>query len=214
MATTKAVETSRALFHRSQCVMHRLRWFTFLAAVVLGLAMVLTACDAEERSSAEYAQTEATSSSEQEGGEASETERRKIPSFEGVTLEGSSISDADWQGKVVVLNFWATWCAPCRIEIPRLIDLHEEMNDQPVRVVGISIDEEGEAVVRPYADEIGITYPLMVDPEQELAEKFGGHYAVPTTFVIDTNGEIRQRYMRVVEHDELVAAVEPLLDDA
>ena len=138
--------------------------------------------------------------------------RRTAPGFERLTLAGDTMRRADWEGRVVVLNFWATWCAPCRVEIPRLITLAETFDTADVLVVGVSIDEEGRAVVAPYAEEMGISYPLIVDPDHTMAEAYGGHYAVPTTFIIDQDGTMRQRFMRVVAHDELVAAIEPLLN--
>ncbi|NBB84736.1 MAG: redoxin domain-containing protein [Bacteroidetes bacterium] len=138
--------------------------------------------------------------------------RRTAPDFERPTLAGDTMRRADWEGRVVVLNFWATWCAPCRVEIPRLITLAEAFDAAEVLVVGVSIDEEGREVVAPYAEAMGIPYPLIVDPDHTMAEAYGGHYAVPTTFIIDQNGTMRQRFMRVVAHDELVAAIEPLLN--
>ena len=132
------------------------------------------------------------------------------PDFERTTLSGSAVRRADWEGRVVVLNFWATWCAPCREEIPRLIDLQREYSPDEVRVVGVSIDEEGASVVRPYAEEMDISYPLILDPERTLAEKYGGHYAVPTTFIIGPNGNIRQRYMRAVENKDVRPVIESL----
>jgi peroxiredoxin len=133
------------------------------------------------------------------------------PDFERTTLSGNAVRRADWEGRVVVLNFWATWCAPCREEIPHLIDLQREYSPEEVRVAGVSIDEEGASVVRPYAEEMDISYPLILDPERTLAEKYGGHYAVPTTFIIDPNGNIRQRYMRAVEKEDLRPVIESLL---
>lgn len=137
--------------------------------------------------------------------------RRTAPDFERTTLAGDTMRRSDWEGRVVVLNFWATWCAPCRIEIPRLMTLAEAYDAADVLVVGVSIDEEGRAVVARYAEALGIPYPLIVDPDHTMAEAYGGHYAVPTTFIIAPDGTLRQRFMRVVAHDELVAAIEPLL---
>jgi len=198
------------LFIPSLCLMSvRRSSLLLLLIVVVGLM----ACAADEPSSdgpASASDTEATTSTAEAQ---APTARRSIPSFEATTLGGDTMTNADWEGQVVVLNFWATWCAPCRIEIPRLIDLYNEMPASDVRVVGISIDEEGADVVVPYAEEMEIPYPLILDPDQSLAEAFGGHYAVPTTFIIDQEGTVRQRFMRVVAHDELVAAIEPLLKE-
>jgi peroxiredoxin len=133
------------------------------------------------------------------------------PSFARKTLAGDSIRLADWRGHVVIVNFWATWCAPCREEIPGLIQLHEALHEQGVRIVGISVDDEGASVVRPYAEDMGISYPLVLDPDMTVARAYGGHYALPTTFVLDREGQIRQRLMRAVTPQELRTFIEPLL---
>ena len=133
------------------------------------------------------------------------------PSFARPTLSGDSVRLSDWRGNVVVVNFWATWCAPCRDEIPGLITLHDAMHDEGVRIVGVSVDDEGASVVRPYAEAMQITYPLVLAPEIILSLAYGGHYALPTTFVVDREGHIRERLMRAVEPDALRSLIEPLL---
>ena len=135
---------------------------------------------------------------------------RSAPNVVGKTLEGERFDFSALNGQVVVLNFWATWCAPCRVEIPDLIALHEEWKEQGVRVVGVSVDRGGESVVRRFVDELGVTYPIVLDPEMEIARAYGGHYAFPTTFVIDREGRIRQRFMRVVGPDDLRPVLTPL----
>jgi thiol-disulfide isomerase/thioredoxin len=112
---------------------------------------------------------------------------------------------------VVILNFWATWCAPCRVEIPHLIALHEEWKAEGVRIVGVSVDRSDASVVRQFVEELGVPYPIVLDPEMDVARAYGGHYAFPTTFVIDREGRIHHRFMRAVGPADLRPAIAPLL---
>jgi len=193
------------------------RPFRQLALTALLVGLVAGGCT-ESESPADEGEAEEQTASEQVSGNASPDSTAQLPEplgpapdFERTTLSGDRVRRDDWTGRVVILNFWATWCAPCREEIPRLIDLQNEYSPDDVRVVGVSIDEEGESAVRPYAEKMDISYPILLDPDRSLAEAYDGHYAVPTTFVIDPEGRIRQRYMRVVTEEDLRPVIEALL---
>lgn len=128
------------------------------------------------------------------------------PDFELSTLDGDTFRLADYTGRVVVLNFWATWCAPCRVEIPDLIDMQTEFGADVVRFVGISVDHQGKDVVSSFVDEVGVNYPVVID-DRSVSEKYGGIYALPMTFVIDHEGTIRWRKAGLVRKDELEPAI-------
>lgn len=107
------------------------------------------------------------------------------------TIEDMEVKDftlSDHQGKIVVLNIWATWCPPCREEIPYFIELQDELRDD-VLFVGVSVDEEGWEVVEPFAQEFGINYPLVVD-DGTIVDKYGPYRGIPTTFFINCVGEV------------------------
>jgi thiol-disulfide isomerase/thioredoxin len=108
-------------------------------------------------------------------------------------LDGRALNSSDWLGRVVLLNFWATWCPPCRAEIPELIRLQEEYGDQ-LLVVGLSIDQDTPEAVRQFATEYQINYPVAMASE-ELQERFGGIFGLPTTFVLDTLGRVVQKHI-------------------
>jgi thiol-disulfide isomerase/thioredoxin len=109
------------------------------------------------------------------------------------TLDGETLSSSAFRGKVLLVNFWATWCPPCRAEIPDLVALQEKYRGR-VQVIGISEDEEGTEVVRRFAASHKINYPLvMVTPE--LRKAFPGIYALPTTFVVSPEGRIVQKHV-------------------
>jgi thiol-disulfide isomerase/thioredoxin len=112
------------------------------------------------------------------------------------TLDGQTMSTRDWQGKVTLVNFWATWCGPCREEIPDLIKLQERYRDQ-LLVVGISTDEGDPSLVQAFADEMEMNYPVVMATD-ELNRQFPGVFALPTSFVVDPQGRIVQTHVGLI----------------
>lgn len=135
------------------------------------------------------------------------------PDFRLETMEGGTFALSDHRGKVVVINFWATWCAPCLEEIPGFIRLQNEFRERGLQILGVSLDTEGFNVVRPFAELLGINYPLVVN-DGVVAETYRGHFVVPTTFVVDRRGEIRGRYIGIVTFSELEPLLEELLSES
>ncbi len=131
------------------------------------------------------------------------------PDFEMNVLGGETFRLADEIGRVVVVNFWATWCAPCRVEIPDLVEMQSELADDGVRFVGISVDHEGDDVISDFVEQVGINYPVIVD-DGSISETFGGVYALPTTFVIDRDGIIRHRKAGIESKETLMPLLQEL----
>jgi peroxiredoxin len=113
------------------------------------------------------------------------------PAFTLTDLDGKPVSLSDFRGKVVVLDFWATWCPPCRMEIPDFTDLQKEYGSQGVQIVGIALDEPDK--VQAFARQNGINYPVLLGSD-EISMKYGGIEGIPTTFIIDKSGEIVNRF--------------------
>ena len=135
---------------------------------------------------------------------------QQAPDFALPTLEGDTFRLSAQRGKVVVLNFWATWCSPCREEIPDFIKLQRELGAERVRFVGVALDEEGFDVVRPYADEMGINYPIVHD-DGAVAAKYGGVRVVPTTFLIGPEGKVHGYAPGMVTEEVLRPRLDTLL---
>lgn len=135
---------------------------------------------------------------------------RRAPDFEMKTLEGETFELAEHRGDVVVVNFWATWCAPCVQEIPVFIEMQRKFGDDGLQFVGVSLDKQGFEVVRPFAEKMQINYPLVVD-DGSLAKEFGGLQGVPTTYVVDTNGEIQHRIEGITTEQHLRSLVDGML---
>ena len=135
------------------------------------------------------------------------------PSFTLQDLNGNQISLSDFKDKVVVLDFWATWCPPCVKEIPHFIALYEQYKDQGFAMVGISVDREGVSVVKSFAGKHRINYPILMTDGQ-VDKAYGGITGIPTTFVIDRAGNIRQKYVGYQDKAVFEADIKALLAEA
>ena len=113
------------------------------------------------------------------------------PAWKLRDVEGREVSSDSFKGKVVVLDFWATWCPPCRAEIPGYVDLSKKYGDRLV-IVGVSLDEGGPKVVRDFVKKFGVTYPIVMG-DDAIQQAYGGMEAIPTTFLIDQEGRIRDK---------------------
>ena len=179
-----------------------------LALLLIGLALMPAACSSPETSSEAVAQT---SGGLPTPSALATTGLGEAPDFRLPTLAGDSLGLSDLQGQIVVVNFWATWCAPCIQEIPELNALHDELNTHGLTVLGISLDQEGAVIVRPFAERLDITYPILLD-EGTVAEAFGGVWGLPTTFVIDAEGQIMQRVIGLFPVAEMRPEFRTMLD--
>ena len=111
-------------------------------------------------------------------------------------LGGGNMSTGDWRGKVALVNFWATWCGPCREEIPHLIQLQERYPDH-LQVVGVSTDEGDPADVAAFADRMGVNYPIVMATD-DLYREFPGVFALPTSFIVDPDGKMVQTHVGLI----------------
>lgn len=128
-------------------------------------------------------------------------EPKMAPDIELATMDGGTINPAEREGELILVNFWATWCPPCRVEIPDLIELQDELGPEGLTVIGISVDREDADTVLSFAEEHEINYPLVHDPDNELDEHFGQVFGLPTTFVIGPDGTIDQRVVGIFPAD-------------
>ena len=134
------------------------------------------------------------------------------PSYAARTLDGDPISLEGLRGKVVLVNFWATWCPPCRIEMPGFQRVYEDRRDEGFVVLGISTDQADEGVVREFLAERGITFPVTV-ASGRVVRDFGGVQALPTSYLIDREGRIRQEVKGIFAEPALRMAVGHLLEE-
>ena len=120
--------------------------------------------------------------------------RTSAPDWQLNDLNGKTVKFSDFRGKVVILDFWATWCIPCRIEIPHFAELQKQYGDKGLNVIGVSLDEQGPEIVKKFVKRLGVNYPIVIGKEK-VVEAYGRIDALPTTFVIDRQGRIVSRHI-------------------
>jgi thiol-disulfide isomerase/thioredoxin len=137
-----------------------------------------------------------------------ERERRVTPEISLTALDGRVWSLEDRRGKVLVVNYWATWCPPCRAETPSLVNLATDLSPRGLEVVGISLDESPE-VIPPFVEAFKVPYPILVPPRgSPLTAEI---HSIPTTLLIDKQGRVAKRYEGAVSESALRKDVEQLL---
>lgn len=134
---------------------------------------------------------------------------RQAPDFSLTDLSGKKLVLSDYRGKVVVLDFWATWCDPCKQEIPHFIDMQKKYGPQGLQVIGVSMDDE-EPPVREFQQQFKMNYPVALGTP-ELADRYGGILGLPITFVIDRRGHIAARHIGATDVSVIEAEVNKLL---
>jgi cytochrome c biogenesis protein CcmG/thiol:disulfide interchange protein DsbE len=137
---------------------------------------------------------------------------RVAPDFALRDPDGRAVRLSDYRGKVVLLNFWATWCGPCAIEVPWFVEFERRHKDQGFAVLGISMDEDGWQVVRPYMSRVGINYRVLLGND-EVASLYGGVDSLPTTFLIDREGKVAKMHLGLVSKSRYEMELNELLGD-
>lgn len=132
------------------------------------------------------------------------------PNFELRDTKGQTVRLGDYKGKVVLLNFWATWCAPCRAEMPGLVKLQKEYQSKGLHVVGVTYPDYTHAAVRRAIGRLKLNYPILYGT-RDVAAKYDVGEVLPVTIVIDRDGKIRARILGILEADEFEQQVKPLL---
>ena len=132
------------------------------------------------------------------------------PPFSRLDLHHMPVNLATYRGKVVLLNFWATWCAPCRLEMPRFVAWQDRYGGNGFQALGVSIDDD-DSLVRPFVEKIKLNYPVVMG-DARLGEMYGGVLGVPVTFLIDRHGVIRARFEGEADLSAMESEIRHLLD--
>ncbi len=147
-----------------------------------------------------------------------ESQRKPAPEFALKDADGRLVRLSDLRGKVVLLDFWATWCAPCKIEIPWFIEMQKKYQQQGLEVVGVSLDEKGWEAVKPFLADAGVTYRVVIGNDA-LAQSYGkldpalnpDLDSLPTTFILDRQGRVAAFHEGLASKQDFIDDIEALL---
>jgi peroxiredoxin len=137
-------------------------------------------------------------------------DRKAAPDFVLKDVNGKPLKLSDYKGKVVLLNFWATWCGPCKIEIPWFKEFETNLKNRGFAVVGVAMDDEGWEVVKPYLEKQAVNYRVVMGNDQ-VSIQYGNVDSLPTTFLIDKEGKIASIHIGLVSKGDYAAEIEQLL---
>ena len=135
------------------------------------------------------------------------------PDFKVTLVNGEPFRLSDLEGKIVLINIWATWCPPCREETPELVSLYTEYKDKGLTVLGVSVDEQGKSVVLPFIRKFHVTYPIYIDKDKTVLNKYGPIMGIPTSYIIGKRGYIRYYALGPLTKKELEPRIQQLLKD-
>lgn len=136
----------------------------------------------------------------------------RMPSFALASVRNGEIVDSkSFSGKVLLLTFFATWCPPCAEEIPVLVKLQDDLGEAGFSVVGLSVDQQGPAIVASFVEKRGVNYPVLL-AEAETTSDFGGVYGIPVAFLVNKSGNVVKKYTGYVGHNVLEKDIRSLLN--
>jgi len=133
------------------------------------------------------------------------------PDFTLQSLDGKSVRLSDLRGKAVLLNFWATWCGPCKIEMPWFVELQKQYADQGLQIVGVAMDDSSKEDIAKFTKDMGVNYPVLIGKEA-VGDAYGGVPALPETFFIARDGRIIDRIIGLKGRAEIEDSIKKALD--
>lgn len=171
----------------------RKRYFSLVRLVSISLLLIgviILSCGKKEKPGDKVEEIKKTREGISEG--------EIAPGFTLKNLKGMEVNLKEFRGKVVLLNFWATWCPPCRIEIPSMVELYKKYKDRGLEIIGVNLDKLGKSEVEKFSHEHKINFPVLLNPSGDVASLYGV-VVLPTTVFLDRDGKIKGRISGAVD---------------
>ncbi|HUO26274.1 MAG TPA: TlpA disulfide reductase family protein [Candidatus Aquilonibacter sp.] len=147
----------------------------------------------------------------QKTGTANPLQTKMAPDFTLQSLDGRSMKLSDFRGKTVLLNFWATWCGPCKIEMPWFVELQKQYGSQGLQIVGVAMDDASKEDIAKFAKDMGVNYPILIGKES-VGDEYGGVPALPESFFIDRDGKVVDKIIGLEGKAEIESTIKKTLE--
>ncbi len=181
----------------------------FALIFALGALALTTACDKKEPDAVPTGDSGQPSSQP-----APQADSRTPPDFSLASVEtGKEVRLSALKGKVVLIDFWATWCGPCRMEIPHFVELQKQYS-KDLRIVGISLDQQGEMVVRPFMRQWKINYDIVIDTTGQVQSSYGGIRSIPTALLVGRDGQVKDVFVGYRPKEVFESAIQKALTES
>ncbi|WP_064093057.1 peroxiredoxin family protein [Rossellomorea aquimaris] len=190
--------------------MNKRNFALVIVALLIGIFLVNFVQGQQEKKAKEEAAELANESMDLSDAKNGLSKGDRAPDFKLTNLKGKDVSLSDYKGKKVILNFWATWCPPCKAEMPHMQKYYEknaEKENVEILAVNLTSQDEGERAVRQFVDGYKLTFPILLDEEGEIGEEYRA-FTIPTTYMIDTKGEIQHKIVGPMNEDMMKKMVE------
>jgi peroxiredoxin len=203
---------------RSRPARRLLRRWIYPAAVIITIAGVIWWIEARDNGGSvsstgeRYGPAEMPTALTFEGVNISAAEGDMAPDFLLQNMEGDEVRLTDFRGQPVVLNFWATWCLPCRKEMPQFVHAYDDYSEEGLVIIAVN-QQESESIIRPFVEDYGVEFPMLIDRDGEVGDEF--HIlGMPETFFIDRNGILREHFIGQFQSEDRGKNVQGAIDQS